>query len=859
MIKCYLHKGILEEQSDWKKTMGAVPNPSLDAGLDALQQGNYADAIAHLEAVRETELDESLVTQASQALVTAYQRNGDFENAIALCQLLTHHPDSEVRVWATSTLLDLNAAPSTPSRASTSDSTGFVPFNPTPSQTQASPQKTPSAIAQRLANSTKRLFSHPKTQDSHTSNTATQGKVDNPRLTNAAVSKHSQSSSAATAENPSLLPTSYSPPSTPVPSLFTPRPKWRNSGRAQNWSPLKPVKLRRLWLIEAVTLVALFWVMHFSVRGVMQTTNTILVKLPYLYPIQLFYRDPARAIAIILVILLVLSPWLLDALFKFVYGCQRLPLTQLASRNPEAAQVVQRFCRQRKIPIPTLGILPTAAPVALTYGHLPRTARIVVSEGLLTQLEDNEIATIYAGQLGHIVHWDIILMSLAVLVIQIPYTIYWQVARGGEQFADFVERKLPSYRGFLPPIVLAITGLIASISYGIYWLFRLPLLWFSRARVFYSDCIAIETTGNPNGLTRALLKIALGISDEIQHDRKTSALLESCDLLLPAGYRQSLPIGSCSPQTPLATVLQWDCTNPYRNWLIVSASHPLLGERAAMLGRNAQFWKLDPELSLPAIAPPTRTNAARLSKLSHSPKALPLLQSAIFFGLILGTGLRVMLWVIGQIGDWLNIWQVIWMHKTRSLSIGQIIWANRTDPIRLVQSLWTQYSHNPLLAGCILIVFSLCLFLWMNRYFPDINSSTVRTEPNLSEFISNPDNLPPHSHPVQITGKLLGRQGLLNWLGQDLLLQTSTGLVKLHFSSFLGPFGNLLPKPLRPSSLVDQQVTVTGWFRRGVTPWIDIDTIRSQGGKTTRANYPIWLTLLALAAALWGAYLIWQV
>jgi Zn-dependent protease with chaperone function len=581
--------------------------------------------------------------------------------------------------------------------------------------------------------------------------------------------------------------------------------------------------------------------------------------LPYLYPIQLFYRDPARAIATVLVILLVLSPWLLDALFKFVYGCQRLPLTQLASRNPEAAQVVQRFCRQRKIPIPTLGILPTDAPVALTYGHLPRTARIVVSEGLLTQLEDNEIATIYAGQLGHIVHWDIILMSLAVLVIQIPYTIYWQVARGGEQFADVVERKLPSYRGFLPPIVLAITGLIASISYGIYWLFRLPLLWFSRARVFYSDRIAIETTGNPNGLTRALLKIALGISDEIQHDRKTSALLESCDLLLPVGYRQSLPIGSCSPQTPLATVLQWDCTNPYRNWLIVSASHPLLGERAAMLGRNAQFWKLDPELSLPAIAPPTRTNAARLSKLSHSPKALPLLQSAIFFGLILGTGLRVMLWVIGQIGDWLNIWQVIWMHKTRSLSIGQIIWANRTDPIRLVQSLWTQYSHNPLLAGCILIVFSLCLFLWMNRYFPDINSSTVRTEPNLSEFISNPDNLPPHSHPVQITGKLLGRQGLLNWLGQDLLLQTSTGLVKLHFSSFLGPFGNLLPKPLRPSSLVDQQVTVTGWFRRGVTPWIDIDTIRSQGGKTTRANYPIWLTLLALAAALWGAYLIWQV
>jgi hypothetical protein len=168
------------------------------------------------------------------------------------------------------------------------------------------------------------------------------------------------------------------------------------------------------------------------------------------------------------------------------------------------------------------------------------------------------------------------------------------------------------------------------------------------------------------------------------------------------------------------------------------------------------------------------------------------------------------------------------------------------------------HNARPFLDACILIAFSLSLLLWINRYFPDIKPSTVQTEPNLGEFFANPATLPPDSEPVQITGKLLGRRGLLNWLGQDLILQTSTGLVRLHFSSFLGPFGNLLPKPNRPSNLVDQQVTVTGWFRRGVTPWIDIETLRTQGGKVTRANYPLWLTLLALAAALWGAYQIWQ-
>jgi hypothetical protein len=258
-----------------------------------------------------------------------------------------------------------------------------------------------------------------------------------------------------------------------------------------------------------------------------------------------------------------------------------------------------------------------------------------------------------------------------------------------------------------------------------------------------------------------------------------------------------------------------------------------MGERSHLLARYAHFWKLGTELDLPTLTPPIRDNKARLSKLGNSYKALPLLQSALLYGLVLGVVLRVVLWLIGQIGDFLNIWQVIWMHNAR--------------------------AFLPFLNACVLIAFSLTIFLWINRYFPDIKPSTVQTEPNLGDFFAEPTTLPPDSQPVQLTGKLLGRRGLLNWLGQDLILQTSTGLVKLHFFSYLGPFGNFLPQSTRPSDLVNQQVTVTGWFRRGVTPWIDIETLRTQGGRVARANYPIWITMLALIAAAWGAYLIWQV
>jgi hypothetical protein len=110
---------------------------------------------------------------------------------------------------------------------------------------------------------------------------------------------------------------------------------------------------------------------------------------------------------------------------------------------------------------------------------------------------------------------------------------------------------------------------------------------------------------------------------------------------------------------------------------------------------------------------------------------------------------------------------------------------------------------------------------------------------------------------VEFTGKLLGRQGLQNWLGVDLIIETDSGLVKLHYFSILGSLGNLLPLGTRPSDLVGESVTVMGWFRRGVTPWIDVETLSTSDGKVSRAHYPLWLVILAVVAAIWASYLIW--
>jgi len=841
--------------------MSSVPEPSLDTGKRALKQGNYSVAIAHFEGVRETELDDTLVTQASLKLVQAYRKIGNIEKAITLCQELTEHHSPKVKQWAANILPKLVSE-----QPVASDVTGFVPLENGQGDVEIERQgRRGDTETRRLGEGTGGWEDGADSGD----------KGDKRNISNSPI-PNSQFP-IPNSQTTNLLPVPYSPPS--APTLFTQRPRWRNSGRAEQWRPLKPPKFTRLWLVQIGSAIAWFWLLRFLVSFLMETTNFVLVKLPILRPFQPFYRDPTSTLGVLLAILLVASPWLIDLLLKWFHGLKPLSLSQLASRNPEAAKVVQRFCRQKRLPMTKLGILPTDAPIAMTYGNLPRTARLVVSEGLLEQLADNEVATIYAGQLGHILHWDFVLMSLAILILQLPYTIYWQVAEWGERLPPLIESKLPAYEQWLTPILVNLTGAVASLSYGCYWLLRLPLLWFSRVRVYYSDRIAVETTGNPNGLTRALLKIGLGMSESIQDNGQTSGLLENFDLLLPVGYQQSIILSSCSPQTSFETVLHWDCKNAYRDWLIINASHPLLGERLHLCSRYVGFWMLNPELDMPTPTPPIRDNGKRLSKLKNSYKALPLLQSAVLAGLVLGIMLRVVFWLIGKIADWLNIWQLIWMHNAQ-----------------------------PFLDACVLVAFSLSIFIWLNSYFPDIKSSTLHSQPNLGDYLGTITLLPPDGKPVKLTGKLLGRSDLLNWLEQDLILQTSTGLIKLHSFSYLGPLGNLLaffkfcslvyfviylgqlattaisrnqlgsffswnlffvalgiliicllPQPGSAKNLVNHEVKVTGWFRRGVTPWIDVETLRTLDGEVISANYPIWVTILAVVAVFWGAYLISQV
>jgi Zn-dependent protease with chaperone function len=771
--------------------MGAEPqsNSALTAGLTALKQKNYEAAIAHFQAVAATQTHPAAKVKAQTGLVIAHQRLGQLQEAIALCQPLLDSRNAQVQQWAMQTLNTLiqqqiqqqsvTAAHPSTHRSLSDDSTAST-NNPlegeAPSPDDAPPGRNTAGDFADLQAFMTTVPARPRP-------------------------KAAQSA----ADSPALPATTVDPPSDPT---VTSPIAWRQAERASKWRSLGSVNRIPLWLLEAGTAIALWFVLKTLWYTIISTINQILQF--FYFPIDLrysfLYYQAGWTVAIVLAVFVLVSPFAFDWILSRFYGAEPLALDALATRSPESARVLKRLSGQHRQPLPVLRRLPTTAPIALTYG-LPRYARLAVSNGLLEQLNDDEIAAILAGEMAHIIHWDFAILSPLAFVAQMAYLLYWPVAIWADRQSNRVLRGI-------------CVGL-SSIGYGLFWLIRWVGLWLSRVRLLYSDRAAAESTGNPNGLTRAILKITLGMAEELQRQGQTSALLESLDLLMPVGYRTALTLGSVYPYAPLDELLMWDKTNPYRYWLVVNQAHPLMGDRLEHLTHYARYWQLETELSKSASSQP-----AQFSPSTAFTRRF-LLQMAPLVGAVAGVGIAFLLWVLGGVATWLTLYEFSWMQGDWSL-----VW------------------------GCLLAGFSFGAFLRINPYFPNLTSHTLNLDPALPDLLASLSALPIDSQPIRVRGILLGRSGISNILNQDLILKKDTGLIKLHYRSQFGPLGELFPKTARPGDFVNRSVTVSGWLRRGATPWIDIDTLQPQVGPQLQSGHPVWATLFAFTTALIAALII---
>ncbi len=223
----------------------------------------------------------------------------------------------------------------------------------------------------------------------------------------------------------------------------------------------------------------------------------------------------------------VIGPFINDFMMRYFYKMQFYSFEELTNRYPDVAGFLQRVSEQNNINVPKVGIIDDDNPTAFTYGSLPSNARIVFTKGLFTYLDKEEREAVLAHEVGHIVHYDFVIMTIASTLVQILYEIY-VIFRGSKSGGSDEKRKGPF-------------ALIALLSYIFYFIGTYVVMYLSRVREYYADEFSGRTTGNPNALSAALIKIGYGII--AKQDNENSSRLMTSTRAWHIGYQNSKGIG----------------------------------------------------------------------------------------------------------------------------------------------------------------------------------------------------------------------------------------------------------------------------------------------------------------------------
>ncbi|MEB3160037.1 MAG: M48 family metalloprotease [Synechocystis sp.] len=477
------------------------------------------------------------------------------------------------------------------------------------------------------------------------------------------------------------------------------------------------------------------------------------------------------------------STMIIDRLNDRIYGTQWGNLGTIQKYSPEAGELLLRVSRAEKIPLPKLGVIPDNRPAIFAYGVNKKAARIVASQGIFRYLTADEIATLYAHELGHILRRDSGLMT-------------W--VSGWGQLCYWCYCELQHWRALRPvAIQIALMPLI-WICLGGFQLNQVANRYFSRTREYYADHFAVNVTGNPNALIRALVKMSRAF---VKQERQA----ESPALFL-TGMRN---FGSYDPLTTAACergerfnpkmvgdLLLWDWGSPWRGVITWISSHPLVGKRLQVLSHYAEQLDLDTEYNL------------ILSRRQISAKDAK--KRYIFFCL------EVVVWL-------LPLWLAL-----------ALFW-------------FSQQPQSPLkLPGYRAILLGAGLGVWIRTAWQSLGNRKVPA-PNVLSALSDPNLSPIWGTQIHWQGKLRLVQASI-WGRPKLYFHDRTGVIPVRYPFWV----RCLPPFTSPQTSLDgmtqKSCQINGAVVRGLSPQLQVTSI-IQEDNGIFLGYPLllsWLGGLAL-------------
>jgi heat shock protein HtpX len=184
------------------------------------------------------------------------------------------------------------------------------------------------------------------------------------------------------------------------------------------------------------------------------------------------------------------SYWFSDKIVLRIYGAEEIS----ESQNPELHSTLEELAENAGIPKPRLYRSSMKVPNAFATGRSPKKGVVCVTDGLLQQLNDDEVAGVIAHELAHIKNRDTLInasvATIAGAISVLAEMAFWgaMFGRGDEDMADLAGGAA----------LMILTPLIAT-------LIRMAI---SRKMEYRADSSAVQIQGQKEALGSALQKIS---------------------------------------------------------------------------------------------------------------------------------------------------------------------------------------------------------------------------------------------------------------------------------------------------------------------------------------------------------------
>jgi heat shock protein HtpX len=275
-----------------------------------------------------------------------------------------------------------------------------------------------------------------------------------------------------------------------------------------------------------------------------------------------FFGDPYLFMGLALVLAAVLNFVMYYFSDSIVVRMSRAKIIQ-ESDSPALFRAVRNVAQKANIPMPRVGIVDSPAPNAFATGRGPSKAVVCATSSILKALTPDELEVVLGHEIGHVVHRDVLISSVAATMAgAISYigniAMYSMIFGGGGR-----NNRNSGNAGIFALIAIILVPIGASfIQLGI-----------SRNDEYNADEYGARLTRNPGGLINALTKI------------EAQAKVRGFGQVRSGGYGQSS--GSSGPSP--ATASLW-IVNPFRGSSLMElfSTHPSMAHRIERLKKIAR-------------------------------------------------------------------------------------------------------------------------------------------------------------------------------------------------------------------------------------------------------------------------------